>query len=168
MIIRSLPRKERHAEEITKFLDHAASTCDQVMQTSDIYFIKFLLQSKGHYHRLLGAILSIGPLLQAVLLLLKFGWKKTFSKKERPLPPKTLLDPRWGEHRYIHLPNLRMHYVEKGDKEKTLMVFLHGFPEFWYSWRYQMEHFSKNYWYVVLHLFSNIKNLTCFLQVRSP
>ena len=127
-----------------------------------------LFQGEVHNHRFLGAILSIGPLLQAVLLLLKFGWKKTFSKKERPLPPKTLLDPRWGEHRYIHLPNLRMHYVEKGDKEKTLMVFLHGFPEFWYSWRYQMEHFSKNYWYVVLHLFSNIKNLTCFLQVRNP
>lgn len=40
-----------------------------------------------------------------------------------------------------------MHYVEKGDHSKPLMVFVHGFPEFWFSWRFQLEHFSKDYWY---------------------
>lgn len=28
------------------------------------------------------------------------------------------------------------------------MLFVHGFPECWYSWRYQMREFSKNYWCV--------------------
>jgi pimeloyl-ACP methyl ester carboxylesterase len=27
------------------------------------------------------------------------------------------------------------------------MVFVHGFPECWYAWRYQMKHFSKDYRY---------------------
>ena len=43
-----------------------------------------------------------------------------------------------------------MHYVEKGDKTKPLMLFVHGFPEFWYSWRFQLNEFSKDYWTVAI------------------
>ena len=32
------------------------------------------------------------------------------------------------------------------------MLFLHGLPDFWYSWRYQMHEFSKDYWTVALDL----------------
>ncbi|CAG2160482.1 unnamed protein product [Oppiella nova] len=38
-----------------------------------------------------------------------------------------------------------MHYVSKGDENKQLMLFIHGFPEFWYSWRHQMKEFAKDY-----------------------
>ena len=41
------------------------------------------------------------------------------------------------------LAGLKIHYVENGDSARTLMIFLHGFPEFWFSWRHQLEHFSK-------------------------
>lgn len=40
-------------------------------------------------------------------------------------------------HHVVQLPGLRMHYVERG--EGPLMVLLHGFPENWWSWRYQIE-----------------------------
>lgn len=30
------------------------------------------------------------------------------------------------------------------------MVFVHGFPEFWYSWRYQIKEFSKDYWTITI------------------
>lgn len=30
------------------------------------------------------------------------------------------------------------------------MLFIHGFPEFWYSWRKQLQEFSKDYWCVAL------------------
>lgn len=35
--------------------------------------------------------------------------------------------------------------MEKGDPKKKLILFVHGFPEFWYSWRYQLKEFSKDY-----------------------
>ena len=33
--------------------------------------------------------------------------------------------------------DVRLHYVEAGDG--PLIVLLHGFPEFWYGWRLQIE-----------------------------
>ena len=39
-------------------------------------------------------------------------------------------------HRYADLAGLRLHYVEAG--EGPLVVLLHGFPEFWFSWRFQI------------------------------
>ena len=32
------------------------------------------------------------------------------------------------------------------------MVFVHGFPEFWYSWRHQIKEFSKDYWVVAVDM----------------
>ncbi len=95
-----------------------------------------------------GAIFAIGPLFYTLCLIIAKGWKKVTTIRDRPLPPDTFEDKRWGEHKFIRIPNLRMHYVEKGDHDKPLMVFLHGFPEFWFSWRYQLEHFSTSYWCV--------------------
>jgi pimeloyl-ACP methyl ester carboxylesterase len=37
---------------------------------------------------------------------------------------------------YADLSEVRLHYVEAG--EGPLVVLLHGFPEFWYGWRYQI------------------------------
>jgi pimeloyl-ACP methyl ester carboxylesterase len=44
-----------------------------------------------------------------------------------------------GEHRhgYAEVGDVRLHYVEAGDG--PLIVLLHGFPEFWYGWRRQIE-----------------------------
>lgn len=44
------------------------------------------------------------------------------------------------EHDQDVLNDLRMHYVEAGDGDPV--VFLHGFPEFWYSWREQLPAFA--------------------------
>ena len=40
------------------------------------------------------------------------------------------------EHRFIQTNGIRMHIAEQG--EGPLVVLVHGFPEFWYSWRHQM------------------------------
>lgn len=39
-------------------------------------------------------------------------------------------------HAYADINGLKMHYVEKG--QGPLAVLLHGFPEMWWSWRYQI------------------------------
>lgn len=43
-------------------------------------------------------------------------------------------------HRFAQLDGVRIHYVEWTDAPKgaPLVVLLHGFPEFWYSWRHQL------------------------------
>ena len=38
---------------------------------------------------------------------------------------------------YAELGDVRLHYVEAG--EGPLVVLLHGFPEFWYGWRRQIQ-----------------------------
>ena len=38
---------------------------------------------------------------------------------------------------YAEIGDQRLHYVEAG--EGPLIVLLHGFPEFWYGWREQIE-----------------------------
>jgi epoxide hydrolase 4 len=53
-------------------------------------------------------------------------------------------------HRYLSANDVTFHYVTKGEGE--LMLMLHGFPEFWYSWRHQIAEFSHNYKAVALDL----------------
>ncbi len=38
---------------------------------------------------------------------------------------------------YAELSEVRLHYVQAGDG--PLVILLHGFPEFWYSWRHQIQ-----------------------------
>lgn len=45
---------------------------------------------------------------------------------------------------YAQIGAVNLHYATAGDDEK-LVVLLHGFPEFWYSWRHQIEALSDEY-----------------------
>lgn len=54
------------------------------------------------------------------------------------------------QHEYITTNGVKLHYVTQG--EGDLMLMLHGFPEFWYSWRHQIPEFAKNYKVVALDL----------------
>jgi len=52
------------------------------------------------------------------------------------------------QHREIITNGIRMHYVTQG--EGPLIVLLHGFPEFWYSWRHQIPFLAKHGYTVVV------------------
>jgi pimeloyl-ACP methyl ester carboxylesterase len=47
------------------------------------------------------------------------------------------IDGPWTHEQAI-VNDVRLHYVAAGDDEDPLVVLLHGFPEFWYSWRDQI------------------------------
>ncbi len=50
-------------------------------------------------------------------------------------------------HGYARVNGIRLHYAETGAGE-DLVILLHGFPEFWYSWRHQLEVLGK-YFHVI-------------------
>lgn len=45
---------------------------------------------------------------------------------------------------YAQIGGVRLHYAKAGEGEK-LVILLHGFPEFWYSWRHQIVALSDEY-----------------------
>ena len=47
-------------------------------------------------------------------------------------------------HGYANVNGIRLHYAESGSGD-NLVVLLHGFPEFWYSWRHQLDALGKSY-----------------------
>ena len=47
------------------------------------------------------------------------------------------------EHKYADVNNIRLHYVTEG--KGKLIMFLHGFPEFWYEWKDQLAELGRDY-----------------------
>jgi len=47
------------------------------------------------------------------------------------------------KHGYADSDGVKIHYAETG--EGPLVVMIHGFPDFWYSWRHQMQGLSDGY-----------------------
>jgi len=100
------------------------------------------------YYTLLCVYSSVGLLILLVQIIRR--GRSFFNVRSRPNPPACLQDKELGEHRYIKLKEVKLHYVEKGDHNKPLMIFVHGFPEFWFSWRHQIREFSRDYWVVAI------------------
>ena len=46
-------------------------------------------------------------------------------------------------HGFAHVNGIKLHYAESGAGE--LVIFLHGFPEFWYEWRNLLEEFGRDH-----------------------
>jgi pimeloyl-ACP methyl ester carboxylesterase len=54
-------------------------------------------------------------------------------------------------HGYAQVGGVRLHYAECGEGER-LVLLLHGFPEFWYSWRHQLKALGDRYRVVAVDL----------------
>lgn len=50
------------------------------------------------------------------------------------------------EHKYAEVNGVKLHYVCNGSGK--LMLFLHGFPEFWYEWKNQLAEFGQEHFAV--------------------
>jgi pimeloyl-ACP methyl ester carboxylesterase len=47
------------------------------------------------------------------------------------------------EHHFADLADCRIHYVTRGEGKPIL--FLHGFPQFWFLWRHQLDDFGDDH-----------------------
>lgn len=56
----------------------------------------------------------------------------------------------WSDE-YAKINGLKIHYVRQGKGDKTIL-FLHGFPEFWYEWKNQLAEFGKDYQAVAMDM----------------
>jgi pimeloyl-ACP methyl ester carboxylesterase len=51
------------------------------------------------------------------------------------------------QHHFVETNRIRLHCVTQGEGE--LVLLLHGFPEFWYAWRYQIPTLARHFKVVV-------------------
>lgn len=53
-------------------------------------------------------------------------------------------------HQYLETNGITLHVVEAGPADGPLVILLHGFPEAWYGWRYQIEALAAAGWHVLV------------------
>jgi pimeloyl-ACP methyl ester carboxylesterase len=58
------------------------------------------------------------------------------------------MDGPW-RHRDVTASGLRFHVAEHGPADGPLVLLLHGFPEFWWSWRHQLVALGEAGWHAV-------------------
>lgn len=46
-------------------------------------------------------------------------------------------------HAFIKTNGITLHVVQAGPHDGPLLIFLHGFPEYWYGWRHQISFFAQ-------------------------
>lgn len=53
------------------------------------------------------------------------------------------------EGQFVTLSNgIRLHYASSGQQGRPLMLFVHGFPEFWWAWHLQLPEFGQDHFAV--------------------
>src|SRR5713101_6804773 len=60
------------------------------------------------------------------------------------MQPQTALEQAGLRQDYARIGDVRLHYAECGGGD-DLVILLHGFPEFWYSWRHQLPVLGERY-----------------------
>ena len=77
------------------------------------------------------------------------GFAPTRGQTPEPAAPASTLLP-GAEDGFVDSDGVKIHYVSLGKKEDPLLVMVHGFPDFWYSWRAQMPALAKNFHVVAI------------------
>ena len=48
-------------------------------------------------------------------------------------------------HGHAQLESVQLHYAAEGAEDSNLILFVHGFPEFWYQWKNQLAEFGRTH-----------------------
>jgi len=54
------------------------------------------------------------------------------------------------EFRVFHIDGVALHVVLAGPASGKPLILLHGFPEFWFAWRHQIDHFVSSGYRVII------------------
>jgi epoxide hydrolase 4 len=90
-----------------------------------------------------------GMALALALALLPMHQASADEPVSEPAPPASTLLP-GAEDGFVDSGGVKIHYVSLGRKEDPLVVMIHGFPDFWYSWRAQMPELAKHFHVVAI------------------
>jgi pimeloyl-ACP methyl ester carboxylesterase len=66
----------------------------------------------------------------------------------KPSSQKSKEKAQMFKHDYAEVNGVRLHYVSSGSEKGKLVMFVHGFPEFWYEWKNQLAEFGKDFYAV--------------------
>jgi epoxide hydrolase 4 len=77
------------------------------------------------------------------------GWTQASAQTPEPAAPASSLLS-GAEEGFVDSGDVKIHYVSLGKKEDPLLVMIHGFPDFWYSWRAQMPALAKRFHVVAI------------------
>ncbi len=55
-------------------------------------------------------------------------------------------------HHCARVNGIRLHYAACGQSGRPLMLFVHGFPEFWFAWEGMLREFGRDHYAVALDL----------------
>src|SRR5258708_3111606 len=94
---------------------------------------------KDHKARIRNGRMS-AAFLTALLFICAGGQEKSPGKNKdnaKEVKPPML------KHEYAEVNGQRLHYVTAG--KGKLIMFVHGFPEFWYEWKNQLAEFGRDY-----------------------
>ncbi len=83
------------------------------------------------------------------LALLFAGSTKAGAQTPEPAAPASSLLP-GADEGFVDSGSVKIHYVSLGKNEDPLLVMIHGFPDFWYSWRAQMPALAKHFHVVAI------------------
>ncbi len=77
------------------------------------------------------------------------GWSTAQGQTPEPAPAASSLLA-GAEEGFVDSSGVKIHYVSLGKKDAPLLVMVHGFPDFWYSWRAQMPALAKDFHVVAI------------------
>ncbi|KAI6653419.1 Epoxide hydrolase 4-like [Oopsacas minuta] len=104
------------------------------------------------------ALLFVYSCFNIIMIFLKIFFyfllhpSKLFTPRKIYTCPPSLQDQSLGMHQFITVNGIKLHCVISGPENAPVMLMLHGFPEFWYSWRYQIREFNKDYRVIAVDL----------------
>ncbi len=85
------------------------------------------------------------------LVVLLTGFASNYPRAQTQAQRNAQETTMWKDE-YAEVNGVKLHYVIAGEKNAKTILFLHGFPEFWYEWKDQLAEFGKDYRAVAVDL----------------